>query len=416
MTPITMPRLSDSMQEGTIVRWLVADGASVARGDELLEIETDKATMAYESEVDGVVAIVAPEGATVAVGDVIARIGGGAAAPVAATPEPREGEPPAVRPSENGGGPPVAVLATPVARRLAAAHGVALEGLGGTGPGGRITKTDVALAAGIDAPGAELAPTVVRAALPAAAPGRAGMAEPVAADGGGARGAGTVVELSRAQQLIARRMAQAKATIPDFQVQTETVMDDAVALRSRLRDAVEEGQDAPSLNDLIVKACATALRRHPRVNGSFVDGHFELHERVNVGVAVAAGDALIVPTIFDADAKSLGAIAREGRALAEAVRSGTITPPQLGGATFTVSNLGMYGMTAITPVVNPPQAAILGVGALRGVLARVDGEIVDQTLMTLTLSCDHRILYGADAARFLSDVAELLQSPLRLLL
>jgi pyruvate dehydrogenase E2 component (dihydrolipoamide acetyltransferase) len=169
----------------------------------------------------------------------------------------------------------------------------------------------------------------------------------------------------------------------------------------------------PSFNDFIVKAAAIALRRHPRANGSYRDDRFELHARVNVGVAVAADDALIVPTVFDADTKALGQIARDVRELASRVRAGSVSPSDLEGGTFTVSNLGMYGMSAITPVINAPQAAILGVGALRPVLARVDGEIVDRTLMTLRLSCDHRILYGADAAIFLAEIRELLESPLR---
>ncbi len=188
-------------------------------------------------------------------------------------------------------------------------------------------------------------------------------------------------------------------------------MDAAVAFRAQLKDA---GASAPSFNDLIVKAAAIALRDHPLANGAYRDGRFELYSRVNVGIAVAADHALVVPTIFDADQKSLGTIAGESRRLAARVRAGEVTPSELSGATFTVSNLGMYGMTAITPVINPPQAAILGVGAMRKVVARVDGDIVDRTLMTLTLSCDHRILYGADAAEFLARVRELLERPLHL--
>jgi pyruvate dehydrogenase E2 component (dihydrolipoamide acetyltransferase) len=208
-------------------------------------------------------------------------------------------------------------------------------------------------------------------------------------------------------------MSEAKATIPHFQVQTEVVMDPAVAFRAEIKNA---GADPPSLNDLIVKAAALSLRAHPLANGSYRDGHFELHSRVNVGIAVAAQRTLVVPTIFDADQKSLGTIATVSRRLAERVRDGDVSPAELSGATFTVSNLGMYGMTAITPVINPPQAAILGVGATRGTLARVDGEIVDRQLMTLTLSCDHRILYGADAAEFLSAIRDLLERPVRLAL
>ena len=167
---------------------------------------------------------------------------------------------------------------------------------------------------------------------------------------------------------------------------------------------------------MIVRACALALVQHPKANGSYKDGGFELHERVNVGIAVAAKGSLLVPTITDADARSLTSIAEEGRRLAARVRSGEITPPELAGGTFTVSNLGMFGMTAITPVINLPQAAILGVGALRQVLARSDdGEIVDRTVLTLRLTCDHRILYGAKAAEFLAEIKSHLERPLSLL-
>jgi pyruvate dehydrogenase E2 component (dihydrolipoamide acetyltransferase) len=213
-------------------------------------------------------------------------------------------------------------------------------------------------------------------------------------------------------------MAEAKATIPHFQVQTEVEMTAALAFREQLkRIAAERDQPVPSLNDLIVKACALSLRRFPRANGSYVDGGFRLHARVNVGIAVAADDALVVPVIHDADTRRLSEIAATARELAAAVRDGSVTPPQLSGATFTVSNLGMYGMTAITPVINPPQAAILGVGAIREVLVRAgSGEIVDGRLLTLTLSCDHRILYGADAAQFLGEIRMSLESPAALAL
>jgi pyruvate dehydrogenase E2 component (dihydrolipoamide acetyltransferase) len=221
---------------------------------------------------------------------------------------------------------------------------------------------------------------------------------------------------SRLQQLIARRMADAKATVPHFQVQTEVVMDEAIALRAELKSLAGESDPVPSFNDMIIKAAAVALVEHPLANGSYQDDGFVLHDQVNVGMAVAADNALVVPTVFDAVGKSLGQIARETRALAARVRDGEISPAELEGGTFTVSNLGMFGMTAITPVINPPQAAILGVGALRQTLARVDGEIIDRTLLTLTLSCDHRILYGADASRFLARIRELLESPLRLAL
>ena len=222
---------------------------------------------------------------------------------------------------------------------------------------------------------------------------------------------------TRLQQVVARRMAEAGATVPHFQVQTEVLFDAALELRAQLKEAAGENGPLPSVNDLIVKACALALPQHPLVNGSFKDDAYELHDEVHIGIAVAADDALVVATILNANTKSLGQIARETRHLAQTVRAGTATPQELTGATFSISNLGMYGMTAITPIINPPQSAILGVGATRSTLARADdGEIVDRRLLTLTLSCDHRILTGADGSRFLYEVKQILESPLRLAL
>jgi pyruvate dehydrogenase E2 component (dihydrolipoamide acetyltransferase) len=281
-----------------------------------------------------------------------------------------------------------------MARRIAAAHGIALGELSGSGPRGRVVKSDVIQAAG-------LAPEPARPSAPMAA----SPAEP--------QGGDELVSPTRLQALVARRMAEAKATIPHFQVQTEVEMTAALDFREQLKRVTgAREQPTPSLNDLIVKASALVLRRFPRANGSYVDGGFRLHGRVNVGIAVAARDALVVPVVHDADVRTLGEIAATSRELAAAVRDGSVTPPQLSGATFTVSNLGMFGMTAITPVINPPQAAILGVGAIREALARAaDGAIVDRRLLTLTLSGDHRILDGAEAARFLGDIRALLEDP-----
>jgi pyruvate dehydrogenase E2 component (dihydrolipoamide acetyltransferase) len=174
--------------------------------------------------------------------------------------------------------------------------------------------------------------------------------------------------------------------------------------------------EAPTYNDMVVKAAALALREHPHANGSYRDGHLEFHSRVNVGVAVAAEDALVVPTVFDADEKSLGEIARETRGLAERVRSATITPPELGGGTFTVSNLGMYGVANFTAIINPPQTAILSVGSVEARAVVREGELLARHTMTITLACDHRILYGANAALFLARIRELLQTPVALTL
>jgi pyruvate dehydrogenase E2 component (dihydrolipoamide acetyltransferase) len=424
MAEMVMPRLSDTMEEGTILRWLKADGESVQRGEELVEIETDKANMTYESDQEGVLEIVAREGDTLSVGQTIAHIGETApngAEPVEANPvEPVEAKP--VEPVEpTPGSPDVAVQdeqerikASPVARRVARENGVDLSTVSGSGPGGRIVKADVE--AGRASQDAGEAP-------PAPAPAVA--LENVT----GAKGESTTQELSRTQRTIARRMAESKATIPDFTLSVDVDMEECVALRAQLK-ALAQGagpgqppaHPAPTYNDMVVKAAALALREYPRANASYRDGAFELHARVNVGVAVATDDALVVPTVFDADTKSVGEIARETRALAERVRAGTVTPPELGGGTFTVSNLGMFGVTSFTAIINPPQAAILSVGALEPravVLAGSPGgggEIVSRHTMTVTLACDHRILYGADAARFLARIRELLEAPASLTL
>jgi pyruvate dehydrogenase E2 component (dihydrolipoamide acetyltransferase) len=465
MPDVVMPRLSDSMEEGTILKWLKAEGDEVARGDELVEIETDKATMTYEADTPGTLSIVAQEGETLPIGQVIARIGAGGEAtagegaraeatqqaeasgngapseaapataaataePPAAAPEP-ERDPAAaqatpVAPSADGNG--GRAKASPVARRIAREQGIDLSRLQGSGPGGRIVKADVEAAASGTAPqaaqAAQAAPVEAPPAPPAepqAVPAAAAAAPPPPpasiAETGTAKGDVSIQELTRTQQVIARRMAESKATVPEFTIATDVDMEGAVALRKQLKDAAETLHGTvPSYNDMVVKASALALREYPRANGSYKDGHFELHSRVNVGVAVAAQDALVVPTVFDADKKSLGEIARDTRALAERVRSNAVTPPELSGGTFTVSNLGMFGVTEFSAVINPPQAAILAVGKMEPRAVVRDGEIVARNVMTITLVCDHRILYGADAAEFLARIRALLEQPISLAL
>jgi pyruvate dehydrogenase E2 component (dihydrolipoamide acetyltransferase) len=236
---------------------------------------------------------------------------------------------------------------------------------------------------------------------------------PAAEQAAGAKGAVEVVELSRVQATIARRMSEAKATMPEFTLTVEVDMDAAVELRDRFKAL---GDVVPSYNDFVVRAAALALRAHPRANGAYRDGRFELYEHVNVGVAVAAEDALLVPTVADADRRSLGEIARDTRRLAAGARDGTLTAAELSGGTFSVSNLGMFGIREFTAVLNPPQAAILAVGALERRPVVRDGEVVAGHRMSMTLTCDHRILYGADAARFLADIRAGLEQPLRLAL
>ncbi len=405
---IVMPRLSDSMEEGTIVRWLKRDGDEVARGEELVEIETDKATMAYESDTAGTLQITAQEGATLPVGAKIAVIGDDdpelseAAASAEVEVEVPE---PAATPAADGETAPAAsapatrrsgerVKASPIARRIAGETGVDLDSLSGSGPGGRIVKADV-----------EGAGTAASATPPAAT-----------TSGGEASGRGTVTatEPTRTQALIARRMAESRATVPSFTLQISVDMTTATTLRAELKASAGEGQAVPTINDMVVKASALALREQPQANGAWRDGHFEHYSRVNIGVAVAGAGTLVVPTVFDADTKTLAEISAESGALAGSVRSGTITPPQTSGGTFTVSNLGMFGVRSFEAVINTPQAAILAVGAVEQRPAVHEGEIEARMLMELTLACDHRILYGADGAKLLARIKALLEAPLSL--
>ena len=526
MPDVTMPRLSDSMEEGTILKWLKAAGDEVAKGDELVEIETDKATMTYEADSDGTLEIVAEEGSTLSIGEVIARIGEGAATssdggaaeeseaeasaggedaaagdgggtatkteededededeepaaeesssddgesssddgesssddgesssddgesssddgddeaaveeaeqPAAETERDGEGgaqaqAEPAPAAEGNGGRP----KASPVARRIAREHGIDLSTLEGTGPGGRIVKADVEAAASggaaeADAGEAEAQEPEAREAEPAETENEEAPAEAAeeperekAPAGGGETGRGevTIQEPSRIQQIIARRMAESKATIPHFTLTMDVDMEGAVELRDQLKAlAAERETPVPSYNDMVVKACAIALRDFPLVNGAYRDGKFELYGRVNIGVAVAGEGTLIVPTIFDADRKGLGTIAKESRALAQKVRDGKISPPELSGATFSITNLGMFGVTTFTAVINPPQAAILAVGKMEPKPAVRDGELVVRNALSLTISCDHRILSGAPAAEFLARVKDILEQPISLAL
>jgi pyruvate dehydrogenase E2 component (dihydrolipoamide acetyltransferase) len=398
---IVMPRLSDSMEEGTILHWLIAEGDSVEPGQPLVEIETDKANVTYEADDGGtVLALSVREGASVPVGAPIAVIGQpgeelpsaapaetlAKAAAAAPAPAARESRPRSTTKRAK---------ASPLARRLAAELDVDLASLAGSGPSGRVTRADVERAAG-------------------KADGRAEVPAEAEVQVGTAKGEATIHQLNRLQQTVARRMAESRATVPDFELRCEVDMSAAVELRERLRDVADP---LPSYNDFVVKAAALALREFPRLNSSYRDGAVQTYSRVNVGIAVAANDALVVPTIVDADRVSLGEIGRIARELAERVRAGTISPSELAGGTFTVSNLGMYGIDSFSAVINPPQAAILAVGSLkRRAVALEDGELAARPTIMLSLACDHRALYGADGARFLDRVRGLLERPDALLL
>jgi pyruvate dehydrogenase E2 component (dihydrolipoamide acetyltransferase) len=315
------------------------------------------------------------------------------------------------------------IKASPVARRIAEEKGVDLATIQGSGPGGRIVKKDVKQAASAVGDGGAGVPRGAEPPPAASTVGDAHPSGPAAAPVGPAsispetaKGQTTFEDLSKLQSTIARRMSESKATAPHFYLEAEIDMSRAVEARVRLKATAGEGEVVPSFNDMIVKACALALREHPRANGAYRDGRFELYSRVNVGVAVAAQDALVVPTVFDADRKGLRQIASESRALAKKVRDGQVTPPELSGGTFTVSNLGMYGIDNFSAVINTPQAAILAVGAIKQRPVVRAGEIVPAHILGVTLACDHRILYGAPAAEFLARVRTLLEEPLSLAL
>jgi len=273
------------------------------------------------------------------------------------------------------------VKASPLARRLAGELGVELSALRGSGPHGRVIKSDVMAAAGN------------------------GGETPRVAE----HEEGDVQELTRTQSLIARRMADSRGTVPEFALEVDVDMSGALEMRRELGAVADPG---PSLNDIIVKACALALRRHPRANGSFAEGRFVLHPRVNVAVAVAVEGSLLTPVVFDADAKSVGEIASETRRLIARARAGELSPAELDGGTFTVSNLGMFGIDRFEGIINAPQAAILCVGAVRDRPVALEGAVVIRPMATMTLAADHRILYGADAATFLVDVQRFLEHPL----
>jgi pyruvate dehydrogenase E2 component (dihydrolipoamide acetyltransferase) len=411
-----MPRLSDSMEEGTVLNWLKQVGDEVALGEELVEIETDKANMGYEADVAGtLLEILVQENESAPVGAVIARIGDkDAVLPSAAPAGPATAGdpplppvakassatvPPTVSPAGSNGSGDGRVKASPLARRVASELGVDISGLSGTGPGGRIVKKDVEGAAG-----AGTAPAPSAPAPSAAAP----------APTETAKGSVEIIELTKLQQVVSRRMSESKATAPHFYLTTEVDMGAAVAARARIKEISAEGEVVPSFNDMVVKACAIALKKFPRANGAYKDGRFELYSRINVGIAVAANDALVVPTIFDADKKGLREIAADARSLAGKVRDGGITPPELSGGTFSVSNLGMYGIKSFGAIVNSPQAGILAVGEIADRPVVEDGRVVPGKLMEMTLSCDHRILYGADGAEFLAEIKRILQEPLAL--
>ena len=413
MSEIAMPRLSDTMEEGTIARWLKKPGDEIKKGDILAEIETDKATMDLEAYEGGTLQqILVQEGETVPIGQAVALIGSGAVVQ-----QPSQLAPAAVQTGSNGAGatasaaesPPKvekstqapvttergergAIKASPLARRMAEEHSIDLSKISGTGPGGRIVRDDIEDVLGQR--GAPPAPAPTPAAPPSAPPPDA-----------------ELVKLSRVQMLIARRLTESKQTIPHFYVSSEVDMTDTLVMRQVLNANAGEDGVKVSVNDLIIKACALALEKFPEVNSSLKDDHFIRYKRIHVGMAVDAPTGLVVPVIHDANTKGVRSIARESKALIAKARNNKLTPADLEGGTFSVSNLGMMDASNFIAVINPPQAAILAIAATRKQFVPLDGQPVIRDVMTMTMSSDHRILSGATVAHFLQEVKRLLQDP-----
>jgi len=427
---VTMPKLSDTMEEGKILRWMKKPGDPVAIGEIIAEVETDKANMELEAYDEGVLAEVrVAEGQSAPVGAVIAVLSDKKAPtaqqkpapaakpaaekpaaekpaakaaeerrPAAPKPEPREAWRPTVvkRPEPSDARGEERVKASPLARKIAEEHGVDLRAISGTGPGGRIVEKDVeqAIRAGGEAPAAERA----KPAAPSAPGPKAGR-----------------VELSRIRRTTAKRMGEAKREIPHFYASAEIAMDEAVRLKEALAALGGEYGDL-TYTHVLVKAVGLALRRVPELNASYDGDAMLLHGQVNVGVATAVDDGLVVPVVRGADREPLAVIVRQARGLLERARAGRFASDDLSGGTFTLSNLGMLPVTDFAAVINPPQAAILAVGAIREVPVVRAGRVVPGRVMTVTVSCDHRIIDGVLAGRFLRELKALLENPLALVL
>jgi pyruvate dehydrogenase E2 component (dihydrolipoamide acetyltransferase) len=411
VTKVVMPKLSEAMESGKIITWLKREGDRVQGGDILAEVETDKADVEMEAFGAGVLRkIIVPAGEKAPVGTligVIAEPGDDisallaivpAAAPSGAPPAPSvQPAPPVARPAVVAGAPAVSIAAqprgrvkaSPLAKKIAAQTGVDLRLLQGSGPGGRIVRRDVEAAQAVDAAAAPLAAPAV--------PGVEYEDRP----------------LSPIRAAIAKQMPLSKAPVPHFYVTSEIAMDRAWELREELNAL--EGQPKISVNDLVVRACALTLMKHPGVNASFRGDAIRVFHRAHLGIAVALEDGLITPVLRDCQAKSLAQIAAESRDLAERARARKLRTTELSGATFSISNLGMFDVAEFSAIINPPEGAILAVGAVRRVPVVDDAGLGVGRRLAVTLSCDHRVMDGAMGARFLQDLKRVLEEPLRLL-
>ena len=424
-TKVHMEALSPTMEEGQVVKWVKAEGDEVGNGDVLAEIETDKATMELVARGSGVLRkILLEEGGTAPVGEVIGVIAAedeeiaelleevgqpdGAGAPPAEAEaeaeeeageeaEPEEVSAEAAEPSEpEARGEEERVKASPLARRLAEEAGLELSTVSGSGPGGRIVKRDVEAA--VEEREAAPAEAPAPRELP---PALEEMPEEAYED----------VSLSQMRKTIAKRLTQSLGPVPHFFLRIEVDMARALEARKRINEVLEEDGEKVSINDVVIRATAAALRRHPECNAAWQGDSIRRFNRVHIGVAVAVDDGLITPVIRDADRKGVARIGREVKELAARAREKKLKPEEYTGATFSISNLGMFGIQEFTAVINPPEAGILAVGGVEEKPVVRDGEVEVRPRMTVTMSCDHRVIDGATGARFLQTLRTMLEEP-----
>jgi pyruvate dehydrogenase E2 component (dihydrolipoamide acetyltransferase) len=404
-----MEALSPTMEEGRVAKWTKREGDAVKTGDTLAEVETDKAVMELVARADGqLIKVLAPEGTTVPVGSVVAYIGtpgekvneGSAATPAAPNPSAVSPQPSAAPAPASPVAVPVdanRVKASPLAKRIAKETGVDLKSLQGTGPGGRVVKKDLEGApAAVSTAPAPLptphAPVVVRSGAPY-----------------------DDVPLTQIRKTIAKRLAASIGPIPHFFLTTEVDMERAAESRDALnRELGDQGK--VSFNDIVIKAVALALTKHRACNAWFQDDHIRYWNPVHIGMAVAVEDGLITPVIRDADRKTLAEIGAEARELAQRARNRRLKPEEYTGATFSVSNLGMFDIDQFTAVINPPEAGIIAVGSIVPKPVAEGAQVVVRRRLRLTMSCDHRVIDGATGAQFLRTLKQMLENPLAMLL
>ncbi|MCB9283776.1 MAG: pyruvate dehydrogenase complex dihydrolipoamide acetyltransferase [Lewinellaceae bacterium] len=416
---IRMPRMSDTMEEGNIVGWLKNEGDKVKIGETIAEVETDKATMELDSFVEGVILHIAIKEGPVPINGVIAVIGkegedwkaalaaggdsnGAAKTEEPAVPQPTEPTPVMSAPAQPEPDTTERVKASPLARSIAQESGVDLRQVKGSGDHGRIVKRDVEAYLGSGAPATQASPAIEPAAehsvipFAPAAPGSNFEDKPV----------------SQMRKTIARRLAQSKFSAPHFYLTIEVDMEKAIAIRKQINEV------APvkiSFNDLVLKAAAASLRQHPAVNASWLEDRIRYNRDIHIGVAVAVEDGLLVPVIRHADMKTLSQVNEEVKTFAEKAKNRKLQPEEMQGNTFTISNLGMFGIEEFTAIINPPDACILAVGTIVEKPVVKNGEIVVGQRMKMTLSCDHRVVDGATGARFLETMRAILEDPIRLM-